>query len=118
MKKLITWLTKGSKVTRILKYIYQALVIANKTATGVIEGINEAEVSSADKINTKISDTQDYLTMAIEYLAAWMKLSLPEYLGIILGWFGITVSEKDVIDNTNEETTAKLLRDSCQREIG
>ena len=26
--------------------------------------------------------------------------------------------EKDVIDNTNEETTAKLLRDSCQREIG
>ncbi len=106
MKKLITWLTKGSKVTRILKYIYQALVIANKTATGVIEGINEAEVSSADKINTKISDTQNYLTMAIEYL------------GIILGWFGITVSEKDVIDNTNEETTAKLLRDSCQREIG
>jgi len=113
MKKLITWLSKGSKVVKVLKYIYRALIIANRTVEGGQHGAEEAEVP--EKYIEKISTTQKYLEVAIEYL------------GIILGWFGVSETEKGALSGNLEakdgETAAPVetpiqLKDLCEEVIG
>ncbi len=106
MKKIITWFTKGSKIKRILKYIYQALVISSKMMSGGVEGVVEAHVTSAEKVTEKITSAQKYVDLAIEYL------------GVILGWFGISVAEREAIARSVEdEITVIALREKCEKEI-
>lgn len=91
MKKLIAWLSKGSKITQVLKHIYQALVIAKNLISGSESGIIEAGISS-NKVTEKINFTQRYIELALKYL------------NIILGWLGISLEEREAIArSTNNE---------------
>lgn len=102
MKKLITWLTKGSKVSRILKYIYKALIIAKSTVNGAADGTAEAEIS--DKIVEKISTAGRYIDVATKYLA------------IIMSWFGISAEERDVL--ASEALSPEEIERNCNEIIG
>lgn len=104
MKKLIAWLSKGSKITKILKYIYKALIIANNTVDGGESGAAEAGVS--DKITEKISTVKKYIEVALEYL------------GVVMGWLGISDIEREAIAR---EATVELpvqIKDKCEEIVG
>lgn len=104
MKKLIAWLSKGSKITKILKYIYKALIIANGVVGGGAQGAEEAGISQ--DVTEKISTTKKYIEVAIEYL------------GVILGWLGVSSTERDAIARDAEKETPVQLRDKCEEIVG
>ena len=104
MKKLIAWMSKGSKIVKILKYIYKALIIANNTVSGSESGAEEAGLSN--NITEKISTTKKYLEVALEYL------------GVIMNWLGISEIEREAIAR---EATVELpvqIKDKCEEIVG
>lgn len=104
MKKLIAWLSKGSKITKILKYVYKALIIANNTAAGSESGAEQAGVS--DKVTEKISSVKKYLEVAIEYL------------GVVMGWLGISEIEREAIARESTVELPVQIKDKCEEAVG
>jgi len=103
MKKLIAWLTKGSKVVKILKKIYKALLIADSTISAGQAVMNENNIVS-DKI------TPEKISLAKKYVSLTIK-----YLGIVLSWFGVSAEERAAVENAEvqspEDIEAEIERD-------
>lgn len=95
MKKLIAWLTKGSRIVKILKYVYGALVAANSSLSGIEHGLDVAGKDTP----SGISKTEKYLTICIDVIEK------------ILSWFGIDSFECRDIANSQlepEEVSNKI----------
>ena len=95
MKKLIAWLAKGSKIVKILKYIYAALVAANSAVSGIEHGLDVAEKETPKDLQK----TSKYLTTCMYALEK------------ILSWFGLdTYLYRDIAQQnlTPEEISARI----------
>lgn len=104
MKKLIAWMSKGSKIVKILKYIYKALIIASNTVSGSESGVEQAGIS--DKVTEKISSAKKYLEVAIEYL------------GVVMKWLGVSEIEREAIAREKDVELPVQLKDMCEEIIG
>lgn len=94
MKKILTWLSKGSKIIKILQQIYKALVIANSTIETSETIVQNTGIVSEDTAQ-KISETKSYIEIALEYI------------GKIMGWFGISTEERDAFARAIETAVVK-----------
>ena len=83
MKKLIAWLAKGSKITKLLEKIYGALVVSYSTLDGLENGLGYVNKD----IPEKMQKASGYLSLCIGALEK------------ILGWFGIDKFERASIAN-------------------
>ena len=105
MKKLITWLTKGTKIVKILKQIYKALTIAS-SAVGTGETVAEQTGVVNQEAAEKISGIKEYIDLALEYL------------GDIMGWLGVSSEERALIARSGEtRPTPTQIRDSIEETI-
>jgi len=102
MKKLIAWLSKGSKILKILKRVYRALIIADGVIGGTADGLNEAEVNN--KISDKMNSTHSYLSVALKWI------------GTILDWFGVSAIEREAIAREALTETPEEIDAQCERE--
>lgn len=104
MKKLIAWLSKGTKIVKILKQIYKALTIASSAVTTGETVAEQTGVVNQETVD-KISGIKEYIDLALEYL------------GKIMGWLGITAEERAAIAKSAEKPTATQIRDSIEEAI-
>ena len=79
MKKLLAWLSKGSKIVKVIQQIYKALVIASSTVSTGETVAAETGVVPVEKI----SSIKQYLDIALEYL------------GKIMEWLGISAEDRE-----------------------
>ena len=101
MKKLIAWLSKGTKIVNVLKQIYKALAIASSAVTAGETVVEQTGVVSVEKV----SAIKEYIDLALEYL------------GKIMGWLGISAEERDLIAKSAEKPSATQIRDSIEEVI-
>lgn len=101
MKKLLAWLSKGTKIVNVLKQIYKALAIASSTVATGETVAEQTGVISAEKV----SAIKEYIDLALEYL------------GKVMGWLGISAEERDLIAKSAEKPTAAQIRSSIEEVI-
>ena len=77
MKKLLSFLTKGSKIKRILTYLYRGLVVVKAAFESGFDALKKEKPE--DKSYDKFTGVSKYLDVAIKAV------------GIILGWIGVDV---------------------------
>lgn len=87
MKKLIAWLTKGSKIVKILKYVYAALVAANSAVSGVEHGLD----IGGKELPHFLQKVGKYLSICVDVLEK------------ILSWFGVDAYDCRAIANSQME---------------
>lgn len=75
MKKIIAWFTKGTKIVRILTYIYKGLIIASAGFDAAVEKFKK-QFEDASFIPT-LDTISEYMAVAIDALEK------------ILEWFGV-----------------------------
>ena len=106
MKKLIAWLSKGTKIVKIIQQIYKALVIASST---VSTGETVANQTGLVPENTaeKISAVKGYIDLALEYL------------GKIMEWLGISAEEREAFKRSllADAPTARETPEQIKAEI-
>ena len=92
MKKLVAWLMKGTRIVKILKYIYKTVVIVNNSLIGISTGLAQADKT----VPTKLEDTCKYLNICANALAR------------VLSWLGFSgASERAAF--VNEPMTTEIL---------
>jgi len=73
MKKLIAWLTKSSKIVRILTYVYRGLVVAQAAYRPAIEKLKELQPDlGVYDILDQIGDYIDVATKAVKTILDWL----------------------------------------------
>lgn len=75
MKKIIAWLTKGTKIVRILTYIYKGLIIASAGFNAAVEKL-KVQFEDASFIPT-LDIISEYMGVAIDALE-----KILEWLGV------------------------------------
>ena len=105
MKKIIAWMTRGSKIVKVIEKIYKALVFSYST----LDGIETGFVTIDKEVPEKLEETNKYLSLCISALEK------------ILEWFGISRFERASIANQNmnietfkQELNALLDEDSTE----
>ena len=83
MKKLIAWLAKGSRIVKILRYVYGALVAVNSSLSGIEHGLDISGKESPSGFQKACK----YVVVCVEALEK------------ILSWFGIDTFECRSIAN-------------------
>lgn len=97
MKKLFAWLAKGSRIVKILKYVYGALIAANSSLSGIEHGLDISGKESPKGLQ-KVSK---YIIICVNALEK------------ILSWFGIDTFECRSIANETlepDELNARISR--------
>ena len=82
MKRIVRWIFKGSRISKLLLWVYRALTIAKNSLSGVVAGVNSAGLG--DKIPNKISNTEQYLSTSVEVLET------------VLDWFGVSQQQRNL----------------------
>lgn len=87
MKKLLTWLSKGSKIIKVFTYIYSGLVVAKSAISSALAALKEVKPDLDSKIVDILQQVVDYMDVAIDAIEK------------VLDWFGIdakAVEEKSL----------------------
>lgn len=79
MKKLLTWLSKGSKVIKILTYLYSGLSVVK---AAVSAGLAQFKEDKPDVDESKYK----FMLQALEYVGLAISA-----LDTLLDWFGVDV---------------------------
>lgn len=66
MSKFFTWLTKGTKILRILTYLYRGLVVATKSLEAAIIALKEVKPDLSEKTVYILSSILEYMKIALE----------------------------------------------------
>ena len=104
MKKLLTWLSKGSKIIKIVQQIYKALVIASSAVGAGETAANETGLIPENTVE-KISTVKQYIDIALEYL------------GKIMEWFGISAEEREAFKRSLLADGSKETPEQIKAEI-
>ena len=99
MKKLLTWLTKGAKIRKILLQIYRALVTIKSVVSLVLE-----QFKPEDKVLKKLADAIEYVDIAINGLV------------VVLEWLGVTETERSEIEK--EQLTVETAKAEMEKSKG
>ena len=90
MKKIIAFLTKGSKIRNILIYVYRGLVVGKAAFVAGFEALKVERPE--DKAYAKLENIPEYLDAAAKAVKT------------ILGWIG--VSDRDIQDLVDRDFNA------------
>lgn len=114
-KKIIAWITKGTKITNIIKYVYQGCFIILSTLIGLKESVVTLNNDKMNKYVDIISTIIDYLQTATSGIET------------VLTWLGIDVAKEstEIIKAMESEdgicssgvTTLKKLKDLLNTEL-
>lgn len=114
-KKIIAWITKGTKITNIFKYVYQGCFIILSTLIGLKDSIIAID-------NEKINKYVDIISTIIDYLQ-----TATSGIETVLSWLGIDVEKESVEiikameaeENINDAKVASLkkLKDLLNTEL-
>lgn len=90
MKKIIAFLTKGSKIRNILIYVYRGLVVGKAAFVAGFEALKVERPE--DKAYAKLENIPEYLDAAAKAVKT------------ILGWIG--VDERDIQEYLDRDSNA------------
>ena len=102
MKRIIRWILKGSRITKLLLWVYRALTIAKNSVSGVLAGINDAGLGN--KIPDKVSSTEQYLNTSVQVI------------GNILNWFGVSEQQRNLALKY-ENMTPEIFKEEVEKLI-
>lgn len=69
MKKIIAWLTKGSKVVRILTYVYRGVFVSRRMLSSMLVAFKDVQPESVEwKFTQTVTAVIEYLNVAEEAL--------------------------------------------------
>lgn len=112
-KKIIAWITKGTKITNIFTYIYQGCFIILSSLTALKESVITVNNKKLNKYVDIISTIIDYLQTAVDGIET------------VLSWLGIDVEKEsaeiikamDSGDSDASITALKNIKDLLNKEI-
>jgi phage-related protein len=115
IKKIITWVTKGTKITNIFKYVYQGCFIILSTLIGLKDSIIEVNNEKINKYVDIISTIIDYLqaaTSGVETVLSWLGLDVEKESAEI-----IKAMESEENINDAKVASLKKLKDLLNTEL-
>ena len=100
MKKLITWLSKGTKIIKILTYLYTGLVVAKSAIASALETLTEVKPDLDQKVVEILQQVVEYVGVAADAIKK------------VLEWFGVDTKAIDVKASNKDELSAQLKEES------